>query len=317
MQPHTPSGSDDAKISLERRRSLRLRHSNLSLDSASSIPNRLLTDSPVIKQRKRRSTTTSNEASNFQRKRPCENDDDSSFSNRKLTSDLNTVTPLVTSKVNEKSFLSRLNESKESPKHGKVPNWMIRSIISPDAKKLPPGVIDLYSFDDYNRVCSCDDDHCSCQSLSHVYLRHYGAKYYQYLKDWEDLNWPTIAAKSSRLYGGNSSTDEDSSSSASSSRISRHIQHVMGNITSDDEQSLDLSITSQQLEHQPHLTEKMRAVLVDWLIELSEEYKLSLRTLHLTIALINRSLECGQEGCSRRLVIERDMFQCLGWYVNT
>lgn len=102
---------------------------------------------------------------------------------------------------------------------------------------------------------------------------------------------------------------------------------------------MDASSTSSSatlLENQPHLTEKMRGVLVDWLIELSEEYKLSARTLHLTVVLLNRSLEGSDHGIvdndenkgddessstmsatkGRRLVVDRDMFQCLGWYVT-
>ena len=75
------------------------------------------------------------------------------------------------------------------------------------------------------------------------------------------------------------------------------------------------------------LTHKMRAILVDWLIELSVEYDLRPNTLHLAVALINKSLECGKSeedylyssqdsestDESRRFIINKDMFQCLGW----
>lgn len=88
------------------------------------------------------------------------------------------------------------------------------------------------------------------------------------------------------------------------------VQYVVHGSINDEES--EISTMSQQIEYQPHLTEKMRAVLVDWLIELSVEYKLHPRTLHLTVALLDRALECGKNG---DLIIEREMFQCLGWYV--
>jgi hypothetical protein len=115
--------------------------------------------------------------------------------------------------------------------------------------------------------------------------------------------------------GSSASSSHGDASSLSQGTPPGRVNYVIGSLSAEEEHSLDPSISSQLLRHQPHLSEKMRAVLVDWLIELSEEYHLSPRTLHLAITLINRSLECGNDDESEGepLVIDRDMFQCLGW----
>ncbi|CAB9508046.1 B-type cyclin [Seminavis robusta] len=57
-------------------------------------------------------------------------------------------------------------------------------------------------------------------------------------------------------------------------------------------------------ENQPHINEKMRSILVDWLVEVHMKFKLSPETLYLTINLIDRYLE-------RREVV-RSNLQLLG-----
>eukprot|EP00957_Ditylum_brightwellii_P130101 9923448-Ditylum_brightwellii.AAC.1 len=52
------------------------------------------------------------------------------------------------------------------------------------------------------------------------------------------------------------------------------------------------------LHRQTHLTQKMRAILMDWLIELAEEYHLHPRTLHLGVALVDKTLACANQGGS-------------------
>ena len=41
---------------------------------------------------------------------------------------------------------------------------------------------------------------------------------------------------------------------------------------------------------QPDVTPDMRSILVDWLIEVAQEYKLQQETLHLSVRLIDRFL---------------------------
>ena len=44
------------------------------------------------------------------------------------------------------------------------------------------------------------------------------------------------------------------------------------------------------LEGNKDMTPRMRAILVDWLVELAEEYHLSNETLHLTVCYLDRFL---------------------------
>jgi len=176
---------------------------------------------------------------------------------------------------------------------------------------LPEGVFDLYSSsDDSQYMCACDDDHCSSQSLSHCYLRHYGKDFNQSLREREAQTFPGPTTENPTS-DASSCSDTHSLASSHGTPPDRVAYVVHGSIA--DEDTVE-TMASNALERQPHLNEKMRAVLVDWLIELSAEYKLSARTLHLTIALLNRALECGKDTKGgRKIVVEREDFQCLGW----
>ena len=46
------------------------------------------------------------------------------------------------------------------------------------------------------------------------------------------------------------------------------------------------------MKKQPDITNSMRAILVDWLVEVGEEYKLQNKTLHLAVNYIDRFLSC-------------------------
>lgn len=103
---------------------------------------------------------------------------------------------------------------------------------------------------------------------------------------------------------------------------------------------------TEPLPNQPLLTAKMRRVLVQWMSEVGQEYKLSEATYHLAVTLLDIVLTLGptrQEffetqvvppqqqhvivgyGCgddddpaqSNKLLIQRNDFQALGWYVLT
>ena len=42
------------------------------------------------------------------------------------------------------------------------------------------------------------------------------------------------------------------------------------------------------MSKQPDITHSMRAILVDWLVEVAEEYKLQTETLYLAVSYIDR-----------------------------
>lgn len=46
------------------------------------------------------------------------------------------------------------------------------------------------------------------------------------------------------------------------------------------------------MRKQPDITEGMRAILVDWLVEVGEEYKLRTETLYLAVNFLDRFLSC-------------------------
>ena len=51
------------------------------------------------------------------------------------------------------------------------------------------------------------------------------------------------------------------------------------------------SVRPEYMESQPHINQKMRSILVDWLIEVHLKFKLVPETLYLTVNLIDRYLE--------------------------
>lgn len=67
---------------------------------------------------------------------------------------------------------------------------------------------------------------------------------------------------------------------------------------------------------QPHINVDMRAILMDWLVELAEEYKLTSETLCLSAVLVDRSLAVsyGVEGFrGGEMMVQKDQLQCVGW----
>ena len=53
----------------------------------------------------------------------------------------------------------------------------------------------------------------------------------------------------------------------------------------------DTSVRPGYMENQPHINERMRSILVDWLVEVHLKFKLVPETLYLTINLIDRFLQ--------------------------
>lgn len=67
---------------------------------------------------------------------------------------------------------------------------------------------------------------------------------------------------------------------------------------------------------QPHINVDMRSILMDWLVELAEEYKLSSETLFLSGMLVDRCLAVsyGVEGFrGGEMMVQKDQLQCVGW----
>jgi Cyclin, N-terminal domain len=309
MHPRTPLES--SKDRHDRRRSLRLR-SDSRTRAAPVPPEQSAERSPPPpspqKTKKRRPSTLQDVTNIISGKRSSASlsasDSDSVHTSKRTKNRMEhtAVTPMTTaSTVTSPAVTTGLTQLK----------------IALEPTHLPEGVVDIFNPRDNTKPCTCDENHCSSQSLSHTFLCHYGRDYAQSLQNWERAYFPP---RTTTTMDGSSTASSASSFHAEASSLSQgtppgRVNYVIGSLAAEEEHSLDPSISSQLLRHQPHLSEKMRAVLVDWLIELSEEYHLSPRSLHLAITLINRSLECGNDDESEgeTLVIQRDMFQCLGW----
>lgn len=83
------------------------------------------------------------------------------------------------------------------------------------------------------------------------------------------------------------------------------------------------TIDNQRIEHyldylprQTHLNANMRAILMDWMVEMSMEYGLHAETVYLSVVLVDRALACAGYGEKKKncgLLVEKDKLQCVGW----
>ena len=103
-------------------------------------------------------------------------------------------------------------------------------------------------------------------------------------------------------------------------------------------QSLPTSISTHidYISRQPQITVEMRGILIDWLVEVAEEYKLSTETFMTAVTLVDRSLACsygevdelgvstsssGKKGRKDKgggivggdMVVQKDRLQLVGW----
>jgi cyclin A len=198
---------------------------------------------------------------------------------------------------------------------------------------LPAGVVDLYpsksSFPDL--TCHCGRGHCSPASLCSSFIQSYGKEYWQIMKDKEEpaIHPPSPASSGARSPIFSSPENSNSASSVLSQQTPDHRRDWVYIDTSNLEVAQP-SESTQFLHYQPELTPKMRAILVDWVIELSEHFHFGAETLHLAITLVDKVLACGPlsimedneesdedsnwdvESKTNNFLISRERFQLLG-----
>ncbi|KAG5495653.1 hypothetical protein GH5_03318 [Leishmania sp. Ghana 2012 LV757] len=68
----------------------------------------------------------------------------------------------------------------------------------------------------------------------------------------------------------------------------------------------------QYLQHQPEINEKMRMILVDWLIDVHLKFKLHAETMYLAVNLIDRYLSCANNRLDRTTFVPRAQLQLVG-----
>jgi hypothetical protein len=202
------------------------------------------------------------------------------------------------------------------------------------SSSLPDGVLDLYPSKEEADIpsCQCGQEDCSSRALTTSFIFSYGKEYWTQLKESEA---PAIIAPSpsspqtstSALASPRSSVSSSSSSTYSTATPDQRRDYVYIDTSSLEVTEPTESNTS--LHYQPELTPKMRAILVDWIIELSEHFDFGPSALHLAVTLVDKVLACGplsmydenddddaglEDGESKTncFLISRDRFQLLG-----
>lgn len=202
---------------------------------------------------------------------------------------------------------------------------------SPGDASLPPGVVNIYDLTQpqlKRPVCQCPSDisYEKDTAAAFAHIATYGEEYDEVLKAKETRQTDDLLARLPRenhgdrtmpvrdndsIASGDTKKSDDSPASWSSSRPT-------------------LSPPSEQksLPRQPHLSARMRGILVNWLVEVSHEYKMSNQALHLSITLLDHILlrgptehefeewdeEHDEDEEPEWFYVPRQLFQALGWY---
>ena len=231
----------------------------------------------------------------------------------------------------QKSFLNQVTPSPAAAKATTAATTFL--FKSPRSKKtkltssLPEGVVDLYpTKKNFKGSCRCDRDDCSFQAITASYVRSYGKEYWQNMKKSEV---PIITLPSPDCNASSSVFSPESSNSSLSVRATPEYKRDWVYLNTDVVKATQPAESAQYVAYQPDLTPKMRSILVDWIIELSEHFSFGPTTLHLAVTLVDKVLSCGplsmddtdddddsdsEDGESKTncFLISRERFQLLG-----
>mmetsp|Transcript_3148 Transcript_3148/g.6371 ORF Transcript_3148/g.6371 Transcript_3148/m.6371 type:complete len:687 (+) Transcript_3148:237-2297(+) len=211
----------------------------------------------------------------------------------------------------------------------------------PHEADVPKGVIDIdafphkccqnslnshagYSWITSQRRCHChlDADHCSQDTTLEAYLGTYGLDYYGIggkivEEEWktelwwldmrkkEHVNLENCKQRKHRRPPSPKSPSEDPFLQPSNlfpfpSSVKDHLNYM---------------------DRQSDLNTDMRAILMDWMVEVAEEFRLDSETIHLASTLVDRSLACGYvkknevfKGGKKKIfpLVAKDFLQCVG-----
>lgn len=152
-----------------------------------------------------------------------------------------------------------------------------------------------------------DLDVCSSETLTAGFVLSYGKDYWDALKDLEKPTLPEDPATSAFDLSFSSQDSQSSVRSDTSARSERTPEERRIGWTQSDtlrermQTIFSKSVrqpreSSEFLLYQPELTPKMRTILIDWVIELSEHFNFGPSTLHLAITMVDRVLASGPLG---------------------
>jgi hypothetical protein len=226
-----------------------------------------------------------------------------------------------------------LNQVTPSPTAAKTsPMFSFKAPIIKKKKRtsscVPDGVVDLYASGCISCACMCNQDDCSAESVTASYIRSYGKEYWQNLKDTEApaISPPTPDSHVSKSSVFSLRSSNASYATAETPELKRDWVHINTSAIKPSQPTE----SAQYLPYQPDLTPKMRSILVDWIIELSEHFNFGPTTLHLAVTLVDKVLACGplsmtedsdgdesesddeDESKTNCFLISRERFQLLG-----
>eukprot|EP00934_Nitzschia_sp_Nitz4_P000991 Nitzschia sp. Nitz4//scaffold264_size26629//14396//16211//NITZ4_008235-RA/size26629-augustus-gene-0.9-mRNA-1//-1//CDS//3329544800//991//frame0 len=194
-----------------------------------------------------------------------------------------------------------------------VPPRKPKNLALENVSALPSGVLDLYPTSRSSSFCR--NPQCQCttnnprKTLTSIYIHSYGKEHWQYIKDHETAVVPEALVSGSPHSSRSRSTRSHASSVSSTPRSIKqfHLDPEAVYESPDHRRyytKIDPSYvglvaepneSTKFLKYQPELTPKMRAILMDWIIELSDHFSFGPDTLHLAITLIDRVLATGPE----------------------
>ena len=85
--------------------------------------------------------------------------------------------------------------------------------------------------------------------------------------------------------------------------VEEYIDEILENILNDEKNS-EIEISNSYFKFQTDINNKMRAILIDWLIDVHLKYKLVPQTMYIAVNLIDRYLE--NNDVDNYLVIDRN-----------
>lgn len=200
-------------------------------------------------------------------------------------------------------------------------SWTIP--YSQNSPPLPPGVIDIdtfhhqccslslishcgYSWVTSSRRCGCEIDanHNSIESYTQSYMGTYGQERCtsKLHDEWKVEQWCLDRVKNDRT--------------GQLERMKKGLEKRWEVTNMPPLVPIKLELHLDYMFRQPHINKDMRAILMDWLVELAEEYKLTSETLFLSGMLVDRSLAMsyGVEGSrGGEMIVQKDQLQCVGW----
>eukprot|EP00980_Cylindrotheca_fusiformis_P001706 scaffold388_cov114-Cylindrotheca_fusiformis.AAC.15 len=335
----------------------RRRQSSSPTSTESSSSHAPLNDDKTARRRTRRKPSAA--AKEDDRKRPAlkgkkrivpssdgeEEEEDMSFTEPKKKTRKNAPTRITTEVA--RLPLTRLqrkrvaNQVTPSPANTTAsPSFQFQSPLPKrrlSSSSVPDGVINLYPSKEEapltsDKSCLCGEDDCSSNALTASFIQSYGNDHWTFLKEHEEPAITAPSPSSPRQSILERTSPRSSASSSSSSTFSTATPDQRRDYVHIDTSSLEVTEpveSSSYLHYQPELTPKMRAILVDWIIELSEHFGFGPSALHLAVTLVDKVLACGplsmydefdneedfeddEESKTNCFLISRDRFQLLG-----